>query len=111
MNDYGRIIGEHKEGLGKTRKIIVNLIARLERDIEIADGDCTGGHSYIWGDKDNAVSLLTKLTGLLVKVVPLEKQLLDSDKADNKTSELRVINSDDKEIIRRFLKNYKIDGN
>ena len=108
MNDYEKTVFEYRDSLEKTRKIIVNLVTKLEDIVE--NYDDTNSLSHVWGDKENVVSSLAKLTGLLVKVVPMEKQLLDSISDEGKTSNVeRIINSDDKEIIKRFIKKYKID--
>ena len=109
MNDYDKTVVEYRESLEKTRKIIVSLVLKLESVIEESDNDCSQWNQ-ICGEKENVVSVLTKLTGLLVKVVPMEKQLLDSIKEGQKNNVQRIISSDDKEIIKRFIKKYKMEN-
>ena len=106
MSDYKKTIQSHKEDLDLTRKIIVSLIVKLENIINdnAYNKENFEEWKYLWGEKESVVSILTKLTSLLVKVVPVERKLLDSDKAEkpNQTSG-RIINSDDKEIIKRYI--------
>ena len=110
MNDYDKSIVEYKKSLERTRSIIINLLSKLESVIEDYDSDSSEWKQF-WGDKENTLSVLTKLTGLLVKVVPMEKQLLDSINEKQSENVKRIINSDDREIIKRFIRKYKMDNN
>lgn len=106
MSDYKETIQSHKEDLELTRKIIVSLIIRLENIIndKSSNKENFDEWKHLWGEKENVVSLLTKLTSLLVKVVPVEIKLLDSYKSEKNTQiSGRIINSDDKEIIKRYI--------
>lgn len=113
MSDYNKIIQSHKEDLDLTRKIIVSLIVKLENIVndKAYNKENFDELKYLWGEKESVVSILTKLTTLLVKVVPVERKLLDSDKTEktNQTSG-RIINSDDKEIIKRYIEKLNKSG-
>lgn len=87
---------KHKRSLAKVRRIIDILIAKLEKSID--DKSIIKELPEHWGEKENVVSILTKLTSLLVKVIPLEREFDDSD------VEVRPkISAEDKEIIRRYF--------
>jgi hypothetical protein len=113
MSDYNKTIQSHKEDLELTRKIIVSLIVKLENIVNdnTYNKENFDEWKYLWGEKESVVSVLTKLTSLLVKVVPVERKLLDCDKTEksNQTSG-RIINSDDKEIIKRYIKKLNKSG-
>ena len=107
MSDYNKTIKSHKEDLDLTRKIIVSLIVKLENIVndKAYNKENFDELKYLWGEKESVVSILTKLTTLLVKVVPVERKLLDSDKTEktDQTSGI-IIKTHDKEIIRRYIK-------
>lgn len=109
MSEYDEIIKEHKKSLKLTRVIIVSLISKLDNTVANGSFNETLGEdgNFLWGEKDNVISVLVKLTGLLVKVVPMEKELLDSEKTEEnngKSSNVgRIINSDDKKIIKSYI--------
>jgi len=109
MPEYNNTIDKHKQSLELTRNMIVSLISRLDDTMNENSFDERIEEEWklVWGEKESVVSVLVKLTGLLVKVVPMERQLLDSERTEtsvNNSNVGRIINSDDKEIIKRYIK-------
>ena len=101
---------EHGKDLAKVRLIINGLIKRLEK--RMAEKECGEGvdieWKYVWGERENAVSALTKLTGLLVKIIPMEQELLEKQ-PDSNVKKGRALKDDDKVIIRRYLERMRGD--
>ena len=52
------------------------------------------------GSKDNVVSIITKLTNLLVKVIPLEEKINNSD---NNIKDDEKLTNEDIEILERYI--------
>lgn len=104
--------------LQDNRNFVQNLIYKLEKDTNSIN-EITNENNivqpewkYIWGEKENTVSILVKLTGLIAKIAPLEQQLLDKidlivNSSDTKSTSL--VNLQDKEIIKRFLAKRKLN--
>ena len=89
------------DDITRTRAILRNLIVRLEQDI--ADGpDAWEKHRAYWGEKENAVSVLTKLSTMLLKLVPLEEKTVKTELETN-IAPLQPLREEDKEILRRYL--------
>ena len=89
--------------LARIRKIINLIINVLEDNIENFSNSNSILESnkelinFLIGSKDNVVSIITKLTNLLVKVIPLEEKILPKISNDDKISE------DDIEILKRYI--------
>jgi hypothetical protein len=104
-----QIIDLQIENLEVTRILIISLIDRLGEVIKNKEftSEMPLEWKYIWGEKESAVSILSKLTGLLIKVVPMEKKLLDSKAGEKKANVVNeFLTNDDKEIIKRYLERY-----
>lgn len=59
----------------------------------------------LWGEKENAVSLLVKLSGLLFKILPLEQQLYTGKtlSPESMGEESMPLATEDKAILERYL--------
>jgi hypothetical protein len=100
------LFNEHRQNLAKTRSLITCLIGQLDYVINEKkfEKEFINDWKYIWGEKENAVSVLTKLTGLLLKVVPIEQELENIKITKNPDKPKGgVLTDDDKEIIRRYV--------
>lgn len=96
----------HKEDLQVTREIICRLMHKLEalsKEVETLE-EVPSNWKYVWGEKENIVSSLTKLTGLLLKIIPLEQSV---DDYYSSTTSLKKkpdpISKNDEEIINRYV--------
>lgn len=89
------------DDITRTRAILRDLIVRLEQDI--ADGpDAWEKHRAYWGEKENVVSVLTKLTTMLLKLIPLEATSQAPD-TETDVTPLQPLREEDKAILRRYL--------
>lgn len=89
--------------LARLRKIIFLIVDILENNInnfsnfEDVDDKNKKLIKFLIGEKENVVSILTKLINSLVKVIPLEEKILPKIGNDDKISE------DDIEILKRYI--------
>lgn len=89
--------------LARLRKIIFLIVDILENNInnfsnfEDVDDKNKKLIKFLIGEKENVVSILTKLINSLVKVIPLEEKILPKISNDDKISE------DDIEILKRYI--------
>lgn len=90
--------------LAKIRKIINLIINILENSIDdfsnnIYDsGENKDLIKFLIGSKDNVVSIITKLTNLLIKVIPLEEKINQSKLSDDEK-----LTNDDMEILLNYI--------
>lgn len=73
---------QHGQDLAMVRTMVMVLINMLERDLvspslEDTDEEKHALLSKRWGEKENAVGALVKLTSILFKLVPLEQQVYE----------------------------------
>lgn len=89
--------------LVKLRKMIFLIIDILENNINhFSDLDNMDDKNkklikFLIGERENVVSILTKLINSLVKVIPLEEKILPKSNNDNKISE------EDIDILKRYI--------
>ena len=89
--------------LARLRKIIFLIVDILENNInnfsnfEDVDDKNKKLIKFLIGEKENVVSILTKLINSLVKVIPLEEKILP------KISNYDKISEDDIEILKRYI--------
>lgn len=96
----------HASDLALTRSLITMLISTLEKEIIIPSLTREDKEpplkmkALLWGDKENAVGTLVKLTSLLLKVIPLEQQL-----TGNPISNLdeESFSPEDQAILERYI--------
>ena len=86
-----------KDGLMLTRLLGVQLMERLQKTI--ASGTPSEQDLWLWGEKENAVSLWVKLSGSLLKVMEYETLLSLGKEAGAQKN----ISEDDARIIERFV--------
>lgn len=92
--------------LARIRKIINLIINVLEDNIENFSNSNSILESnkelinFLIGSKDNVVSIITKLTNLLVKVIPLEEKINNSD---NNIKDDEKLTNEDIEILERYI--------
>jgi len=100
------------EDLRKTRKIVTSIIQHLDRKIinpvivkgKLEDSEELMKHiSLLIGSKENIASVLTKLTNLLIKIIPLENKTLEQNQDEEMESENHRIPNEDMEIILRYI--------
>lgn len=91
----------HRQNLADTRVLITLLIDCVKQQLvaPAMQGMILPEERYsaLWGDKENAVSLLVKLTGLLVKIIPLEREL-----ASGEAEAELALSEDDDAILARY---------
>ena len=87
------------------RTILSVLIMKLQEELEGAcfepEADDVQERKRIWGDKESVMSSLVKLSGLLIKLIPLEEALEAGD-AEAKTLK-KILSSDDYRVIQAYL--------
>ena len=91
--------------LARIRKIINLIINVLEKSIN----DYSNNNSlteenkdlinFLIGSRDNVVSIITKLTNLLVKVIPLEEKINNEENIENNEK----LTNDDIEILKEYI--------
>ena len=92
--------------LARIRKIINLIINVLEDNIKNFSNSNSILESnkelinFLIGRKDNVVSIITKLTNLLVKVIPLEEKINNSD---NNIKDDEKLTNEDIEILERYI--------
>lgn len=96
------IADNHLRDLKIAREFITDLITQLDL---IVNSNCINDEmisewKYIWGDKENAVSALTKLVSLLIKIIPIENDLAGRSSSSKSMDE---ISKEDDEIIERYI--------
>lgn len=90
--------------LARLRKIIFLIVDILENNINnFSTNENTGEKdkkliNFLMGEKENVVSILTKLINSLIKVIPLEEKF--SPTSDEKNEKL---SDDDMEILKRYI--------
>ena len=90
--------------LARIRKIINLIINILEKNINdfsknnIISEENKELIGFLIGNKDNVVSIVTKLTNLLTKVIPLEEKM-----GINNTIQDEKLTNDDTEMIKRYI--------
>lgn len=89
--------------LARLRKIIFLIIDILENNInnfsnfEDVDDKNKKLIKFLIGERENVVSILTKLINSLVKVIPLEEKIMPNNCNNDKVSE------NDIEILKRYI--------
>lgn len=99
------VAASHQHDVAAVRELVNTLISKLTPHITGTPAVPLAEETDLWGSKENAVSLLVKLTGLLLKLIPLEQSLLEQRKPRSNVSRRRYpipLEEEDREIIRRF---------
>lgn len=102
----------HTHDLALTRHLVMMLIAALEQEIitpslqgQVQEHHVKGG--VLWGEKESAVGALVKLTGLLLKIIPLEQELLGNPVASVEQENLSL---EDSAILKRYIERVKSEA-
>lgn len=91
--------------LARIRKIINLIINVLEDSINDYSHNNTITEenkeliNFLIGSKDNVVSIITKLTNLLVKVIPLEEKINNEENVEDNEK----LTNDDIEILKEYI--------
>ena len=90
--------------LAKIKKIINLIINVLESNISnFSNGSIYKENKefieFLIGNKENVVSIISKLTNLLVKVIPLEEKIL----LENNTTPEEKLDESDMEILKKYI--------
>lgn len=99
----------HTQDLMLTRRLVMMLIEAVEQEIitpslqgSLQENQVRGG--MLWGEKESAVGVLVKLTGLLLKIIPLEQQLAGNAVASPTDEALSL---EDDNILKRYIERVK----
>ncbi len=91
--------------LTRMRRLIIAVVKVLEESInDFSENNVVSDKNkelidFLFGKKCDIVSIITKLTNALIKVIPIEEKISATENVeDEKLSE------DDVEIIRRYIK-------
>ena len=102
-------MNDNKGDLERTRNLISSLLYKLEQDIANPDFFELQENKILWGEKENVVSLLTKLTQMLLKIIPAENQMKevaeDVFEEEFSDSDMQIL----REYVDRFGKQEKAD--
>ena len=114
---YKKLIKDHKDILSKSRKLIGKMLEKLDSEIQDFESKDKSKdkdfQKFWWGDKESASSILTRLTSLLLKLIPLEQDIAKLDLTKTDIAELEDIiektklPQDDLDIINRFAERVK----
>lgn len=91
--------------LARIRKIINLIINVLEQSINDYSNNNTLTEenkdliNFLIGSRDNVVSIITKLTNLLVKVIPLEEKINNEENVEDNEK----LTNDDIEILKEYI--------
>lgn len=93
--------------ISKIRKIVSLIIGLLEKNINeiVNDKDIHTNKNnkelldFLIGSKENIVSTINKLSNLLVKIIPLEKDMQDTKNNTFKEN----LDKNDLDIIKRYI--------
>lgn len=91
--------------LARIRKIINLIINVLEDSINDYSNNNTLTEenkdliNFLIGSRDNVVSIITKLTNLLVKVIPLEEKINNEENIEDNEK----LTNDDIEILKEYI--------
>jgi len=88
------------EDIQKLMRILSYMIDFLENELN-SKKDMSEIES-IFGSKENAISLITKLSQIFIKLYPIEEEIKNKERK-NIEKELSI---DDKKIIEEFITNY-----
>lgn len=102
-----------REDLARVRELTMRLIARLERDVIAAPGAPLAPEQWdaqLWGARENSVSVLSTLSQLLIKLLPVELSLCDApEEAGGATppEAQRVLTAEDLDLLEHFLARHR----
>ena len=91
--------------LARIRKIINLIINVLEDSInDYSNNNALTEENkdlinFLIGSRDNVVSIITKLTNLLVKVIPLEEKINNEENIEDN----KKLTNDDIEILKEYI--------
>jgi hypothetical protein len=89
---------KHQRDLQRTRSFISRLLERLEAHSEVPTACTTQEWRFLWGD-ETIVGNLSKLSTMLLKIIPLEQKLGNPESSAQLSDEL---SEDDQALLRRF---------
>jgi hypothetical protein len=119
---YINLIKDHKRVLAKARNMLEKMLNILSVEIDAVqnlsqsinnekqeDFYKTQQKKFWWGDKESASSILSRLVQLLLKLLPLEQELYETDLKNSSKEELEnliektKIDEEDIEILEGLL--------
>lgn len=103
------------DDLTRMRKLIAAVVKILEESVNNFSNDNMISEKnkelidFLFGKKCDIVSIITKLTNTLIKVIPIEEKISNIENSD----EDEKLSDDDIDIIRRYIKkcNFKFNKN
>lgn len=84
----------HKKAVSKARQMTVKLIVILDECIKKESFD----NNFLWGEKETAVSVLTKLTQNLIKLIEIEREVKLKKPQDSSG-----LSPEEIEILKRYV--------
>jgi len=87
----------NEEDLRRARRMVSSLLLKLEDNLLNPSED--EDLKTWWGDKENALSVLTKITQVLLKVIPAEQEILNGN-----GKEAENVSTDDMEILEQYVR-------
>lgn len=98
----------HAESVFKLLKFVEEMIHELESHMQnnSEEEGLQKRWKHVFGDKENIISVLIKLTGILVKIIPMEQDIMKVINKDNE-SKINDLSEEDVEIIKRYLQKVK----
>ena len=97
-----RILKRDIEDINRARRIVSVILSRLEDGLTSAEFISSEQDQFLWGDKDNAITILSKLTKMLLDLIPASQQFDDEDKNTSQED----ITVEDIEILQRLMGRY-----
>lgn len=93
-------VKQQLEDITLLRKQISHMLRSVDEYMR-GNADC----SYQWGEKENALSVLVKLSGVISKIIPLEQELRSQfGESEGEEQKLPVpTTEEDKAIIKRYI--------
>lgn len=88
----------HRETLAHFRSLINFMLDHLEEDMLLSEPPEKSHVAFWWGSRESAVSVLTKLAQVYLRLVPLERKIAPSDEQENDATDEK-----DYEIIQRYV--------
>lgn len=95
------------EDVMRARRIVSHIMKRLEKGLSSTEFTTKKEDKFLWGEKDSAITVLSKLTKMLLDLIPAGNEI-DLEEPEEITEE--QITTEDIEILQRLLKRYADKG-
>jgi len=103
------VICRHQEDIARARRLVSVLLSWLEVVITCPDQQ-SEGLTFLWGEKESAVTILNRLSLLLLKLVSAEESAIATIRKQQKESSLlensAPLPQDDIDILEQYIARY-----